>query len=1057
MAEPDRSRTPARHPGPPRWPVVVATTGALYVLLGWLGMVSAVSPVQVSPLFPAAGVALVAVLLEGRMGLLGAALGGIFFHLSLGRVDGPWSAQLALALALTACSMVQAALGARLLRRHAGPELALSEPRDIAAFMLIAVLSGAVGAGLAVAVLISAGLVTLDQAGTTGLTWWAGDSLGCLLVAPVLLSLFGRPRDDWRPRRLVVGLSLSTLLLLLLLGTVQVRRLDTMRQESVFEREATSAAAALEFKLQEPLLALEALRSVFLASDTVTDDEMRRATQAWLQAPTHIQALGWSEWMPRNAVPAFEARVRAEGLTGYTVKDRSPSAGGTATGSREVVAIRFIEPLRSNLNALGVNALSVPQAADAIQRARQSGAAAATAGFRLSQDSATSRQTGVVVYRTVALRRPSAADNATRGVVFVTLRVDDLIRAAFERVPAELSICLMDHLGTQAVQRLAGAEGCETQAARVRHDVNLRFADRDWTLRIGRAAGAPPLSDSKAWLLSLGGMVLASMLGALLLGMTARTRRIEAAVTERTAALKEEAREREQAEAAMRESETRFRNIFNTVPIGVVYTDLGGRIQHVNPQLSTLTGYTANELIRMDVYDYLHPEEADAERHTIDRLLAGDWPMHRGHRRVVRKSGELVLVQMTLTLLRDRDGQPRRIVGVMEDITEHLRLVEAERAREQAESANQAKNEFLSRMSHELRTPLNAMLGFAQLLELDQRHPLAPTQRPWVAQIQQAGWHLLDMINDVLDLSRIESGNMRLSLDRLDLEALVKSSLALVERDAQHRALAIACHFDHRGAAAKGDSTRVRQVLINLLSNAVKYNRDNGRIDIETRVEGHQLQLTVRDTGLGMSTDQMADLFQPFNRLGREWSGTQGTGIGLVISQRLAELMGGRLHATSTPGAGSAFVLSLPLADEGDTVRAELDAAVTPNALYQQRVVHYVEDNETNIEVMRGMLAQRPQLRMTVSMTGRDALDAVQRQRPDVILLDMNLPDMDGLELLGHLKDNPLSADIAVVVVSADAMASQIEAAIAAGARRYVTKPVSVSELLRVLDDILHA
>jgi signal transduction histidine kinase/CheY-like chemotaxis protein len=415
-----------------------------------------------------------------------------------------------------------------------------------------------------------------------------------------------------------------------------------------------------------------------------------------------------------------------------------------------------------------------------------------------------------------------------------------------------------------------------------------------------------------------------------------------------------------------------------------------------------------------------------------------------------------VWVQATVSLLRDSNGKPRSIVGVVEDITEHLKLEEAERAREAAEASNRAKSDFLSRMSHELRTPLNAMLGFAQLLELDSRNPLTPAQRPWVGQIQQAGWHLLEMINDVLDLSRIESGNLRLQVETLNLTELLDASLAMVDGEAQQRRIAITTEFGAGTSTVLGDATRVKQILTNLLSNAVKYNSDDGRIHIASQLAGTDtVEIVVTDTGLGMTPDQLSELFQPFNRLGRERSTQQGTGIGLVISQRLAELMGGSLHAQSVEGQGSAFVLALPCSTDPDTVRSDLDALTPEPAEYHRRLVHYVEDNETNVEVMRGILAQRPQVEMQVSITGLDGLAAIRANRPDLILLDMHLPDISGMELLRHLKADPQTGAIPIVVVSADALAQQIAAAFEAGCTHYLTKPVSVAELLGVVDDLL--
>jgi CheY-like chemotaxis protein/anti-sigma regulatory factor (Ser/Thr protein kinase) len=344
------------------------------------------------------------------------------------------------------------------------------------------------------------------------------------------------------------------------------------------------------------------------------------------------------------------------------------------------------------------------------------------------------------------------------------------------------------------------------------------------------------------------------------------------------------------------------------------------------------------------------------------------------------------------------------------------------------------------------------------LLSLDRKPALADHQRTWAAQIQQAGWHLLHMINDTLDLSRIESGMLKLEPVALELGPLVSAALAMVEPAANKRGLRIEQKLDPRARAVMGDETRIKQILTNLLSNAVKYNIDGGSIVVRSRAtEAQVIEITVSDTGLGMTRAQMDELFQPYNRLGRERTAVEGTGIGLVISRRLAELMGGSLRAQSVAGEGSNFILTLPRApnvEGGLTTESDLP---TEPAGYRQRQVHYIEDNETNIEVMRGMLLRRPQVKLSVSMNGLDGLAAVRLHRPSLILLDMHLPDIDGLELLRHLKDDDDLGSIPVVVVSADATAAHIEAALTAGAAHYITKPVNLASFLAVLDELLDA
>ena len=874
-----------------------------------------------------------------------------------------------------------------------------------------------------------------------------------------MLTLIGQPRADWAARRLTVGLTLSIVTALLSATLLQVARWDTERARTAFEREAASALSTLTYQLAQPLYALEALHGIYVDSDGVSRDELRHATKGWLANTPMLYSMGYQERASAAEVPALESRAGADGWPDFRVVNRTAADTVVPFSGDEAFVIRYIEPLERNRRALGVNALSIPAARAAIQAAIQTGQPTASTGFRLSQDPVGTTEKGVAIYKAVYQGDPLTAKDrqaSVQGVVFATVRLDDILRSVIEQLPQRLALCVVDADSKAPQRRLAGPEGCELKVADSLHSRTIPYAGRQWSLRVTtRATDLPAARDSNAWLFSVVGLMSVAVLGALLLAVTGRTRRIESAVRERTAALQLEVREREQAEVALRESEQRFRNIFNNVPIGVVYTDLRGNVLHTNPRFCELTGYTADELLGMPSLDFTHPDDVLQDADLSRQLVTGEIPMYRRNKRYIARDGHTLWVQSTVSLLRDEQGQPRRIVGAVEDITEHLQLAEAQQARAAAEASNHAKSDFLSRMSHELRTPLNAMLGFAQLLELDKRHPLAEAQRPWVGQIQHAGWHLLEMINDVLDLSRIESGNVRLVIGPLELSTLMSGTLPLVEQEARKRGIRISHELAPDAVRVLGDATRVKQILTNLLTNAVKYNADRGRIHVAARLIATEVEISVADTGLGMTPAQMGELFQPFNRLGRERTSQEGTGIGLVISQRLAELMGGSLRARSVTGEGSVFILSLPTVENTDTVRSNLDNLVSGPAQYQHRVVHYVEDNETNVEVMRGILAQRPQVLLDVSITGLDGLAAIRIRRPDVILLDMHLPDISGMELLRHLKADLATSTIPVVIVSADALASQIDEAMQAGALRYLTKPVNVAELLAVVDELL--
>ncbi len=1058
---------------PPWWAAVVAATLLAYVALGVAGVLLSDATTLALPMSPAAGLALTCVMVYGWRVLPAVALGAFVVSAWVVSKQDPAGHALFLPLASAAGATLQAWLGAYLLKRVLPAPLKLMAPREIAGFFVL----GALVACVANASVGTAALYALHAVSASGLvlTWgsmWVRECLGVFIVAPIVLTLIGSPRADWAPRRATVAVPLVLVTLLLATATSQVARWDAQRSQAVTEREANNALTALNFRLQQPLFALQALNAAYIAAGSVSGAQLKRVTQPWLTPNGAVYAMGFNERVARADVDAAEARARSEGLTGFRVRDRIEQKGGQSFVGEEAYAVRYIEPVNLQSQGLGLNALAVPATKDAVLSAVLSGRptvsgphVVATAAVGAADTvGAAAAGSSVLIYQAVYNgdpTTPEARKAAVRGVAFAAVRVDDITASLMQMLPPGMSLCVTQaeaSAGQDAsTRRLAGPPGCEMRTDAWVFSKSITYAEQPWVLRVNQSTLGPGTStrDNDGWLFSIVGVLFTGVLGALLLTVTGRTRRIEAAVAQRTAALQQEVVERKQAESALIESEQRFRNILNNVPIGVVYTDLRGNVLQTNPRFCELTGYSAEELLGMPSLDFTHPDDIRQDAELSRQLVTGEIPVYRRNKRYIARDGRTLWVQSTVSLLRDEQGQPRRIVGAVEDITDHLKLAEAQQARAAAEASNHAKSDFLSRMSHELRTPLNAMLGFAQLLELDKRHPLADAQRPWVGQIQHAGWHLLEMINDVLDLSRIESGNVRLNIEPLDLAALFARTLPLVEEAARKRGIRISQDLATNALRINGDNTRVKQILTNLLTNAVKYNTDKGRIHVATRVHAAEVEISVTDTGLGMTPEQMAELFQPFNRLGRERSAQEGTGIGLVISQRLAELMGGSLRARSVTGEGSVFILSLPKLQGDDTVRSDLDHLHTQPAQYHQRTVHYVEDNETNVEVMRGVLSQRPQVRMDVSVTGLDGLAAIRNRRPDLILLDMHLPDISGMELLRHLKADLATSTIPVVIVSADALDSQISDALDSGALCYLTKPVNVNQLLAVVDEVL--
>jgi signal transduction histidine kinase/ActR/RegA family two-component response regulator len=404
------------------------------------------------------------------------------------------------------------------------------------------------------------------------------------------------------------------------------------------------------------------------------------------------------------------------------------------------------------------------------------------------------------------------------------------------------------------------------------------------------------------------------------------------------------------------------------------------------------------------------------------------------------------------------DQELAYIIHRVEDVTQFVRLNEQglREAKEEADRANTAKSEYLSRMSHELRTPLNAILGFAQLLELED---LGEEQRENLHYILSAARHLLALINEVLDIAAIEAGRLPLSLEPVAVADVVAEAVSLIRPLAdQHQVLLVSPPVSCQ-VHVQGDRQRLKQILLNLLSNAVKYNRPGGRVELECGPAGDGMRIQVVDSGPGIAAEAMGQLFVPFERMGSEQTGIEGAGLGLPLSRRLAEAMGGTLEVATEVGRGSRFWVELPVA-EGPVQRAErqqeLTTPVSPPAPEPDdaMTVLYIEDNLSNLQLVERVLSRRPGVRLISAMRPQLGLELAAEHHPDLILLDLHLPDMPGQEVFRRLQAEPRTADVPVVVLSADARPSLITELLGQGVRAFMTKPLDVKELLELLDAV---
>jgi PAS domain S-box-containing protein len=516
---------------------------------------------------------------------------------------------------------------------------------------------------------------------------------------------------------------------------------------------------------------------------------------------------------------------------------------------------------------------------------------------------------------------------------------------------------------------------------------------------------------------------------------------------------------RKQAELALQESEQRLREAQRIAQIGHWSLEIAtGRLSW-SDEIYRIFGREPGEFepSYARFFEALHPDDLPLVKASEAKALQHEGGHSIDHR-IVLPNGCVRWVHEEAHASFGPDGEPVQLSGTVQDITARKEVeAELQLAKQEAERANLAKSEFLSSMSHELRTPLNAILGFTQLLEIDDN--LTAEQRDNIREIVNAGKHLLSLIGEVLDLAKIEAGRMTLSIEAIHLDELLQSCLSIIQPMAWKRGIAIQADFDRNGfKTVLADHTRLKQVLMNLLSNAIKYNRDGGQIEVSWGPAGNsRFRVSVRDTGSGIAPERLKEMFQPFSRLGAENTTVEGTGIGLVISKRLMEAMHGRIGVDSQEGVGSTFWIEIPVAASDLSVvnnsTEQLQQHMVPQS--GEHTVLYVEDNPANLKLMINLLAKWPTVRLLTAHTGALGIEMARIYRPDLILLDINLPELDGYGVLRELRNAPETRDVPVVALTANAMPKDIERGKAAGFLEYLTKPLDVANFYTLLGRLL--
>lgn len=525
-----------------------------------------------------------------------------------------------------------------------------------------------------------------------------------------------------------------------------------------------------------------------------------------------------------------------------------------------------------------------------------------------------------------------------------------------------------------------------------------------------------------------------------------------------TRMLELEIAEREKVEYILRDSEVRHRTIFERTVDGIINITDTGIIESVNPAVEKLFGYSNAELVGNNVSMLMPEPHASQHNLFISKYKQTGEAKILGRGRELfarKKDGTIFPIDIGLDEMLIHDK--RMFTGIIRDITER-KAIEAEtlKAKEEAERANLAKSEFLSSMSHELRTPLNAILGFGQLMELDKT--LSVETQGNIKEIIRAGYHLLELINEVLDLAKVESGHLNLSIEPIEYDKLVSECIALIEPIAASHEIRIQNLTAPNNITLKADRSRIKQAIINLLSNAIKYNRPGGQVTISISQDIVDFcRISVQDTGFGIKEEYLDNLFEAFNRLGAESTDIEGTGIGLVFTKRLVELMGGRIGVKSQYGVGSHFWIELPIAssvfatDKFTKTQNTSPQAATDSNEYK---ILYIEDNPANVRLVVQLLANRPHIQLFTAHTPGLGLELAALHKPDLILLDINLPEYDGYKALEKLKNTESTDNIPVVAISANAMPNDLKKAEEAGFTSYLTKPINIKAFYEMLDEM---
>ena len=1056
--------------------VELIAIAAAYYAVGRLSLLLAIPPGYATAVWPASGIALAATLLRGYRVwpgiLLGSFLINVWTSLDTGSATSIFKS-IFLVISIGAGASLQAIVGALLMSRFVRHPTALIGEKDVFKFLLLGgPISCLVNATWGVTSLLLAGVIQPADYLLHWWTWWLGDTIGVIAFTPLVLIWAAKPQGASLRRQISVSLPVCLTFALVVLSFVYTSAWEQTRIAAEFERRTDKVFQELEDNFDNYIDALHSIESFFGSSVTVGRQEFKSFVSRWFLRHRGIQALSWNPRVLDSERTAYEQAARRNGFTNFQITEQNGQGELARAAPRaEYVPVYYLEPYVGNESALGFDVASDPIRREALNQARDTGKPRATDPTTLVQDA--ELKPGFLVFLPIyrnglPQRTPEERRRNLQGYATGAFRVSDLIKTSLKggEEPKDVEIRLYDDTGggkrrllydhrSQALGSKDPPVETDTvmKPAVLQRVIPFEMAGRRWIIQFAPTKEYLAAQRSwQVWSVLAGGLLFSGLLGAFLLMVTGRAAELQAINRD----LQKEITDRKSAEEALRKSEARKGAILESVLDGIITMDHEGKLLEFNPAAEEMFRYKRADVVGKSMAELIIPPSLrERHRRGIAHYLAtGEGPIlgNRIEMTAMRADGTEFPVE--LSVMRIGQDEPPLFTGYFRDITDQNAQEEIRRRSEELEEqnrrvqeANRLKSEFLANMSHELRTPLNGIIGFAELMHDGRVGPVSTQHQEYLGDILTSAKHLLQLINDVLDLSKVEAGKFEFKPEPVIPELLVREVCEIVRTLAAHKRIQLGIEIDAAVTGIVADSRSLKQILYNYLSNALKFTPDEGKVVIRVKPENQDyFRIEVEDSGIGIKADDLGRLFVEFQQLdassAKKYS---GTGLGLALTKRIVEAHGGKVGVDSTVEKGSIFYAVLPRVFHvpGEIVDQERFAMAPPGA----PLILVVEDEPEDRAWLARELAEAGYAVDTVA-TGAEALVHCREMRFDAIMLDMMLPDMSGRAVLGKIRERGLNLETPVIVVSVLA-----DKGIGVGyeVRDILAKPVSGDEILKAL------